>query len=195
LRAKGSLTQGEYDSLLSKHTGGGSRAARSRTAQRHNNGTPMTPAEAAADDAQRAAAEAKASAAQAKAAMDAMATSPEVVHAMPYTPGKGMTIRVGQVDINFSGFINGYYTYSTGSKKSVAGGLNDQSGFDSSAVRDGLLPSALIFKASTTQNGIDLSAVFGIYPGINTSKAGALGANSGGNPVGLGTAGVDFRQI
>jgi predicted porin len=57
-----------------------------------------------------------------------------------------------------------------------------------------LLPAGLLFKATTTQNGFDLSAVFGMYPGLNDAKGGALGANSGGSPLGLGTPGIDFRQ-
>ena len=63
----------------------------------------------------------------------------------------------------------------------MAGGLTDASGFDSSSVRNGLLPGAIIVSASTTQDGIDLAAVFGAYPGINSSTGGSLG---GGDRLG-----------
>jgi predicted porin len=76
----------------------------------------------------------------------------------------------------------------------VTGGLTDASGFDSSSVRNGLLPGAIIVSASTTQDGVDLTAVFGAYPGINSASVGALNANNGGNATALGTAGVDFRK-
>lgn len=199
LRAKGSLSQGEYSSLLAHHTRGARTPAGRRTqaaAMRRSGGET----EDATLAAQQAAAAAAASAAAAQASMQqarTMMESPEIARAMPYTPGKGMTIRVGTIDLNFSGFINSYYTYSSAghATNGVAGGLTDNSGFDSSAIRGGLLPAALIFKASTTQAGIDLAAVFGIYPGINSSATSPLGANSGGNPVGLATSGVDFRQI
>jgi predicted porin len=117
---------------------------------------------------------------------------------MPYKPGAGLTIKLGDVDLNVSGIVNAFYTYSSADKNSpstqVAGGLTDASGFDSSSVRNGLLPGALIVSASTTQDGIDLAAVFGVYPGINSSTNGPLNANSGGHPTALSTAGVDFRK-
>lgn len=196
LRDKGSLSQGEYSSLLSRHT----RVARTPAGRRGQAASLRRGGgeENAAAAAQEAAASAAASAAAAQASMSQARTlmeSPEVARAMPYTPGKGMSIRVGAIDLNFSGFINAYYTYSSaGHGGAPFGGLTDGSGFDSSAIRTGLLPAALIFKASTTQAGIDLAAVFGMYPGINSSAT-AIGANSGGNPIGLGTPGIDFRQI
>ncbi len=208
LRAKGSLTQGEYAGLLSKHVGNAARGTETRrggrTAKaRHGRGVPA--GSMATDDAvaqaQAAAAAASASAAAAQEAAQSARVelaSPTLVRASPYVPGKGVEIRVGNIDLNFSGFVNGFYTYSSAahSANAVAGGLADNSGFDSSSIRNGLLPAGLIFKASTTQDGIDLAAEFGVYPGINSANSGtAFGANGGGSPVGLGTAGVDFRQI
>jgi predicted porin len=202
LRAKGSLSQSEYSALLAKHRSGGARVAR-----RRGRNVPVETAPEEATASAQARQDALAAAASAQAAQDAMRkaqameadmeNSPTLVHAMPYTFGKGVTIRVGQIDLNFSGILNGYYTYSDAGngRNTVAGGLTDNSGFDSSAVRNGLLPGAFIFKASTTQEGIDVSAVFGVYPGINSSTTQSpFNANSGGSPVGLGTAGVDFRQ-
>jgi hypothetical protein len=196
LRDRGSIGQAEYQSLLARHNRGARTPAGRRAQEAALRGGGG--AESAAAAAQQAAAAAAASAAAAQASMEqarTMMESPEIAHATPYMPGKGMGIRVGQIDLNFSGFINAYYTYSSAGKGGGPdGGLTDASGFDSSAVRTGLLPAALIFKASTTQAGIDLAAVFGIYPGINSSAT-TIGANTGGLPIGLGTSGIDFRQI
>src|SRR3546814_18402099 len=47
----------------------------------------------------------------------------------------------------------------------------------------------------TNQGGWDVGAHFGMYPGINSvNYAAGGGANSPGNPRGLQTAGIDFRQ-
>ena len=217
LLAKGSLTQAEYSALMAKHLHRANIAAPPRgVASRPDPTTAESAAEARARQAAAAAAsEAEARARQAAAAAAAsaaaaaasaqqmktkeetMATAEDFVRALPYTPGKGVGMRVGPVDLNFSGIVNGYYTFSDaekGKNSTVAGGLTDASGFDSSSVRNGLLPGAFIASASTTQEGIDLKAVFGVYPGINTSKNGTLGANSGGTATALGTAGIDFRK-
>lgn len=207
LRAKGSLTQSEYAGLLTKHVGNSSHGTETRrgrmaeTRRGRSTGTGSMATDDAVAQAQAAAAAASASAAAAQEAAQSARielASPSIVRAAPYVPGKGVDIRVGNIDLNFSGFVNGFYTYSSAahSANTVAGGLTDNSGFDSSSIRNGLLPAALIFKASTTQDGIDLAAEFGIYPGINSANSGsAFGANGGGSPVALGTAGVDFRQI
>jgi len=127
-----------------------------------------------------------------------MMASPDIVHAMPYKPGAGLTMKVGDVDLNISGIVNAFYTYSTGGSAgpthAVAGGLTEASGFDSSSVRNGLLPGAIIVSASTVQDGISIDAVFGAYPGINSANVGLLNANNGGSATALGTAGVDFRK-
>ena len=200
LHSRGSLSQTEYSSLLRKHQHGG-RAARLHRAAPVS--TEATPDDGEAQS-RRDALAAAASAAQSEASMhkmeamqQQMEVSPDIVHVQPYKPGAGVTMRVGTVDLNFSGIVNGFYTYSSAdsSGHSPAGGLADGSGFDSSAIRNGLLPGAFIFSANTTQEGIDVSATFGVYPGINSSTAGALGANSGGNATALGTAGGDFRKM
>ncbi|MBB2185704.1 porin [Gluconacetobacter liquefaciens] len=211
LRAKGALTQVEYSTLLAKHRHHAAEPAsaqaprRGRGAARH--GAVVT-AGAAADGAampavlaaQRAADSAAASARAAEASMLAARStidSPSVVRVAPYVSGKGLTFKAGPIDINFSGFINGFYSYNMpGHGLPVAGGLSSGgSGFDSSAVRNGLLPAGFVLKLSTTQSGIDMSAVLGMYPGLNNANPGAFNANSGGSPVGLGTAGIDLRQV
>lgn len=219
LRAKGSLTHGEYNSLLAHHL----RHSRSE-AFSNQDGTSSPPAKrnryrrynptqydgsleppdvttiAAAQAARRAASEAAADARDTRSMLRQARASYDpdsVVRVKPYVAGKGVTVQAGQIEINLSGFVNGFYTYnSPGGGKSVAGGVSTgSSGFDSSSVRNGLLPGGLILKLNTVQDGIKLGAVFGMYPGLNNADVGAFNANSGGSPVGLGTAGVDFRQV
>ena len=199
LRAKGSLTQGEYNSLRAKHI---------RNLRTGRSGISGGTAAASAEEASQAAMRAAAAAEAARQTMmqtqlemkktEDMMNQPDIVKAMPYKPGAGLTIKVGNVDLNVSGIVNAFYTYSSADSAtpnhSVAGGLTDASGFDSSSVRNGLLPGAIIVSAATQQDGIDLTAVFGAYPGINSSAVGALNANNGGNATALGTAGIDFRK-
>ncbi|MBV0887775.1 porin [Komagataeibacter oboediens] len=234
LKAKGSLTQGEYRGLLAHHMQHvhEAAAASSRAPQymptRHTaaststhtqmrtalgqqveppgqigiGGGGMDPDYVLAQ-AQQAAASAQASAASAEstwlAAQHSMGLGGGLsfVRMEKYEAGKGLTFKAGPIDINLSGFINGFYTYnSPAGGMPVAGGVSTgSSGFDSSALRNGLLPAGLILKLKTTQNGIDLAAVMGMYPGIDNAKNGAFNANTGGSPVGLGTAGIDFRQV
>ena len=203
LRAKGSLTQSEYSGLLAKHLRN-MRSGRRGT----GTGTTATAVDESAIAAQQSALQAAASAAAARQTMmetqaemkktEDMINEPDIVRVMPYKPGAGVTMKIGNVDLNVSGIVNAFYTYSSADAATphtmVAGGLTDASGFDSSSVRNGLLPGAIIVSASTTQDGIDLSAVFGAYPGIDSSAVGALNANTGGNATALGTAGVDFRK-
>jgi hypothetical protein len=190
LRAKGAISKSDYRTLMAKHM--------------HHGGAMSSDAMAAHQAAMEAAASAAAAQqvmAQTQAEMqktEAMMASPDIVHAMPYKPGAGITMKVGDVDLNISGIVNAFYTFSSGGESGpghdVAGGLTVNSGFDSSSVRNGLLPGALIISAATQQDGIDLTAVFGMYPGINSANVGALNANNGGNATALGTAGVDFRK-
>lgn len=221
LRAKGSLSRSEYNVLLSHHQhhahpslqrdDDGSSPAPAKHRNRYmrygpqNEGSsldapPDVTTIAAVSAARRAAMEASASAQDARnSLMEARRTyNPDsIVRVKPYVAGKGITIQAGQIDINLSGFVNAYYTYNSPSGgRPVAGGVSTgSSGFDSSSVRNGLLPGGLILKLNTVQEGIKLGAVFGMYPGINNNDPGTFNANSGGSPVGLGTAGLDFRQV
>lgn len=82
-----------------------------------------------------------------------------------------------------------------GPNTAVAGGIASVGADSSNAVRNGLLPGYLLIDVTTKQAGLDIGAHFGMYPGINSSSWGALGANSGGQPTALATAGIDFRQV
>lgn len=80
----------------------------------------------------------------------------------------------------------------------VFGGLAGGSYYNNSnAIRSGLLPSDLAISIATNQMGYDIGFTVAAYFGgndINTS-AGAFNANNGGAPVGLGTPGIDLRQV
>jgi predicted porin len=82
----------------------------------------------------------------------------------------------------------------------VAGGLACVGAFGedtTSGVSNGLLPAALALTVSTKQGGYDLSAVFGLYPGISTNDGGSpnLQQTAALNNTALGTAGLDIRQV
>jgi predicted porin len=117
----------------------------------------------------------------------------KVVH----TLDKGVGVRIGEVDVRISGGINAYYVQNSPGSRSdrniVKGGIANANAEDSASIRNGLLPSNFIVSISTQQQGYDVGAVFGLYPGLN-SVSGVGGANSGGNPKALGTSGIDFRQ-
>jgi predicted porin len=107
-------------------------------------------------------------------------------------------IKAGDWDLSVGGEVNAFYSYThcDNNANAVAGGLacttsNQKS---SSSVRSGLLPSALVFSAKTTQEGFDIGVTFGFYPGINSSQPNAVNANGPGSPLGLGTTGIDMRQ-
>jgi len=109
---------------------------------------------------------------------------------------KGVGIQIGDVNLAFSGSVNGFYVHDSGdtptANHTVAGGLASI-GPKSSSVRNGLLPGFLKVDVTSKQLGWDVGAHFGMYPGIN-SVSGVGGANSAGTPQALATAGIDFRQ-
>ncbi len=203
LHARGSLSQTEYTTLLHKHLHGGKATPRGRHAtaayaEPQSDPDAVARANSAALAAASSAAAAQASMHKMEAMEQEMQTSPDLVHVQPYKPGAGITMRVGDVDLNFSGIVNGFYTFSGADSAghSPAGGLADASGFDSSSIRNGLLPGAFIATVATTQEGIDVTATFGVYPGINSANVSAnpLNANAGGAANALGTTGGDFRK-
>ena len=117
----------------------------------------------------------------------------KVVTAMDNAVG----LHVGAVDLTFSGEINGFYVYDH-PDKSAAGCvlcLASVGEEPTSSLRNGLLPGDLNIKLSTRQNGLDVAAVFGIWPGIESLMLNTGGINlSNGNSTGFGVAGIDFRQ-
>jgi hypothetical protein len=110
----------------------------------------------------------------------------------------GIGLEVGPATITFSGSVNGFYVHDNpqtpSARTAVVGGVASVGTNNSSAVRNGLLPGFLKVSVATQQAGWDVGATFGMYPGINSTAYGALGANNGGQPTALATAGIDFRQ-
>lgn len=111
----------------------------------------------------------------------------------------GIGLEVGPATIKFSGSINAFYVNDNpdtpGATTAVTGGIASVGEDSSNAVRNGLLPGFLLIDVTTQQAGLDIGAHFGMYPGINSANLGPLGANNGGQPTALATAGIDFRQV
>src|ERR1019366_2913153 len=113
----------------------------------------------------------------------------------------------GDWTFSVNGNVNVDYIYSScqssAAAVTVTAGLaceesSTSTGKDVSNVGNGLLPAAFTFGVSTTQNGIDLAAHLGLYPGIATNDGGSpnLQQTAGGDTnVGLGTTGLDLRQV
>ena len=108
----------------------------------------------------------------------------------------GIDVTAGDWKIDFSGNVNGFYVGSQcddAPNTAVIGGLSCGGGEHSVAVRNGLLPAALVFAASTREDDFDINVTVGLYPGINSSAA--AGVNGPGLPSALQTPGIDARQI
>jgi hypothetical protein len=110
----------------------------------------------------------------------------------------------GAWTFSIDGNVNVDYIYSSCEAAASAHGIDDVGGAcvgssaskSTSSVANGLLPAAFTFGVATTQNGIDISAHLGIYPGVVTNDGGSpnLQNGSAGN-VALGTTGLDVRQV
>src|SRR5213592_4354388 len=100
-------------------------------------------------------------------------------------------LKAGAWDLSFSGNVNGFATWNScdSSATVVRGGLacnNGVGGGKEQAIESGLLPSALVFGAKTSQSGWDIGVTIGFYPGLNDS--GTAGK------TGLSTSTIDLRQ-
>jgi predicted porin len=108
----------------------------------------------------------------------------------------GIDVNAGDWKIDFSGNVNAFYVGSQcdnpGTSTTVTGGLAC-TGDHSAAIRNGLLPAALVFSATTRQADFDIDVTVGFYPGINSSAA--AGVNGAGQPSALATPGIDARQV
>ena len=98
--------------------------------------------------------------------------------------------KAGAWDLSFSGNVNGFLTRNScdNSAATVNGGLacNNAGGVKEVAIESGLLPSALVFSAKSSQSGWDIGVTIGFYPGLNDS--GTAGK------TGLSTSTIDLRQ-
>jgi predicted porin len=107
----------------------------------------------------------------------------------------GIEVNAGDWKIDFSGNVNAFYVGAACDNSATAlvvGGLAC-TGDHASSVRNGLLPAALVFSATTRQDDFDIDVTVGFYPGINSSAA--AGVNGPGLPAALATPGIDARQI
>ncbi len=119
--------------------------------------------------------------------------------------GTASAVEFQTSDWTFSatGNINAHYIYTMCDQTTdvVAGSLlcNTVPGEeeDSSAIGTGLLPAALVFGATTTQNDIDVNATVGFYPGIAHNDFGLNGPNilRDLQQNGLDTTNLDLRQV
>jgi hypothetical protein len=110
----------------------------------------------------------------------------------------------GAWTFSIDGNVNVDYIYSNCESATSVKAITDVGGAcagtatssSTSSVANGLLPAAFTFGVATTQDGIDMSAHLGIYPGVVTNDGGSpnLQAGSSGN-VALGTTGLDVRQV
>ena len=123
-----------------------------------------------------------------------------------------LTTADGTWTFSIAGNVNVDYIYSncqspTGAATITTGGgatgaltcVGSANGNGVSNIGNGLLPAAFTFGVATTQDGIDMSAHLGLYPGIATNDGGSpnLQSNSsnGSSNVALGTTGLDVRQV
>jgi predicted porin len=116
----------------------------------------------------------------------------------------GIDIEAGDWKIDFSGNVNAFYVGSScgtpALPDAVGAGANPVSGGlactgdNATSVRNGLLPAALVFSATTRQDNFDIDVTIGLYPGIN-SDLGGSSVNGTGNPSALQSPGIDARQI
>src|SRR5260370_24842763 len=107
----------------------------------------------------------------------------------------GIEVNAGDWKIDFAGNVNAFYVNAGCDDGATTGGIGGLAGTGDHAtsVRNGLLPAALVFNATTRQDDFDIDVTVGLYPGINS--AGAAGVNGPGLPSALGTPGIDARQV
>src|SRR5882762_4918186 len=109
----------------------------------------------------------------------------------------GIDVTAGDWKIDFSGNVNAFYVGTSCDDVSpataVTGGLACI-GDHSASVRNGLLPAALVFSATSRQADFDVDVTIGFYPGINSTLGGSA-VNGSGNPSALQSPGIDARQV
>ena len=117
------------------------------------------------------------------------------------TAPQAVEIAAGDWKFSLNGNVNADYIHSSceSNPSPIAGGLACTSidgNSTASSVSNGLLPAAFVFGVATTQNGIDLTGTLGLYPGTSTNDGGDPNHAIGGTTnTGLGTAGLDVRQV
>jgi predicted porin len=117
-------------------------------------------------------------------------------------PAEAVEMTAGDWKFTANGNVNVHYINASCESEGttpVGGGLAcfGAGGEDNtSSISNGLLPAALALGASTTQNGYDIAATFGFYPGISTNDGSPnLGQGAELRNTALGTTGLDIRQV
>jgi predicted porin len=108
----------------------------------------------------------------------------------------GIDVTAGDWKIDFSGNVNAFYVGTScdaPNANPIQGGLAC-TGDHSVSVRNGLLPAALVFSATTRQSDLDINVTVGFYPGINSDFGGGS-VNGSGDPSALQSPGIDARQV
>ncbi len=128
-----------------------------------------------------------------------------IAGALISTTASAVDFTSGDWKFSVDGNVNVDYIYSSCQSATSAqpidtvGGActGTANGSSVSNVGNGLLPAAITFGVATTQNGYDISAHFGFYPGISTNDGGSPNLQSGGKDTNtaLGTTGLDVRQV
>ena len=111
----------------------------------------------------------------------------------------------GNWTFSVNGEINVDYIWSNcqsaASAAPVDGGLTCVGSANGSSnvsnIGNGLLPASISFGIKTTQNGFDIAAHFGLFPGIATNDGGSPNLQTGNGPTNtaLGTTSLDIRQV
>ena len=210
LKAKGEITQAEYDKIKARQQAeakDSTQKLQAAEARAHEAEAKAKEAEAKADEAAAKAQSDSAEVAKVKAQTLTAADIPMPAKAPPleYVTAlkKCVGIRIGEVDVCFKGDLVffGIETFPDKSlnKAPVSGGAAVLAQTNANSIGAGLLPSSFSISANTTQNGIDISFLVGLYTGgSNVSQGLPFNANDnapGGVPIALGTPGIDFRQV
>ncbi len=113
----------------------------------------------------------------------------------------GVGFHSGNFDVAISGEVNGYYIHNRPMNVTGTTGQGcllcqvTSGGTNSSQVSDGMIPGWVFLSLSTHQGGWDESVDFGVWASISSVNQSGLGVNfDSGASVGLGNAGIDFRQ-
>jgi predicted porin len=115
------------------------------------------------------------------------------------------TIQAGKWKVKVDGNLNASFIYTECAKKKgpkgnvLCSGKNQKATLGDpniSSISAGLLPEGLVIGVSTTQNGYDIGATFGFYPGITATPSANFGTTFANAPKGIafGTPAIDVRQ-
>jgi predicted porin len=210
LKAKGAITQSEYDNIKARQQAeakNSTQKLQAAEARAHEAEAKAKEAEAKADEAAAKAQSDSAEVAKVKAQTLTAADMPMPAKAPPVAYvtalSKCVGIRIGDVDVCFKGDLVFFgienFPDKSLNKPAVAGGAAVLGQTNANSIGAGLLPSSFSIAVNTTQNGIDISFLVGLYTGgSNVSQGLPFNANDnapGGVPIALGTPGIDFRQV